>query len=325
MFERKLYLSISILLITILSLALAACSKPSTPKVSAGAVTLRMALLPVLDTLPIYVAQQEGLFAQQDLIVELIPVASATERDQIIAAERADGMINEALSTALYNQDQIQIQIVRYARVATPEQPLFRILAAQNSEIRMIEDLKGVPVGISEGTAIEYLNDRLLQAQGFTPDEIKIVAVPKISDRMALLDSGELEAAMLSEPLSSLAVQQGARLILDDTSHPEYSFSTIAFRKSVIDQHPNAIRGFLAAFEAAVDLINAAPDKYTSVLSDQNLVPPHLVDSFNVPTFARAGVPTQEQWEDMLSWAKQKGLLSEDVPYQGSVDASFLP
>ena len=105
----------------------------------------------------------------------------------------------------------------------------------------------GVGVGISEGTVIEYLTDRLLEAEGFSADEIQGVAVPKIPDRMALLGTGELSAAMLPEPLSSLAELQGARVILDDTRHPEYSFSVISFRKAVIDENPQAISGFLAA------------------------------------------------------------------------------
>ncbi len=68
-----------------------------------------------------YVAQKEGLFEKHGVKVELVPVASAPERDQVIAAGQADGMINEALSTALYNKDQVQVQIVRYARAATPD------------------------------------------------------------------------------------------------------------------------------------------------------------------------------------------------------------
>ena len=71
-----------------------------------------------------------------------MPVASAPERDQLIAAGQADGMINEALSTALYNKDEVQVQIVRYARAATAQIALFSILASGKSEIETLEELK---------------------------------------------------------------------------------------------------------------------------------------------------------------------------------------
>jgi NitT/TauT family transport system substrate-binding protein len=317
-------------------LALAACAQAGTPiagpsepaipePTTSEPVTLKIAVLPILDTLPMFVAQKEGLFAKHGVAVEFIPVGSAAERDQVIVAGQADGMINEAVSTALYNKEQVQVQTVRYAQAATPQQALFRILSAPRSNITIPNDLKGFEIGVSQGTVIEYLTDRLLQAEGFAPEEIKKIAVPKISDRMALLSSGELKAAMLPEPLSSFAAQQGAIVVLDDTKHPEYSYSTITFRKPVIDQNPEAVRAFLAAIEEATSLINANPDQYSSLLSDQKLVPQPLVGSFKVPTFVGAGVPSQAQWNDVLAWLKAKGLLTGDLAYADSINDSFLP
>lgn len=311
-----------VFVILLMSMLLGACSQITG---SSEPVTLKMAVLPILDTLPMYVAQEEELFAENGVIVEFIPVGSAAERDQVISAGQADGMINELVSTMFYNKDNVQVQVVRFARSATTETALFRILAAGNSGINSVDELKGTQIGISEGTVIEYLTDRLLQAQGFTNDEINSVAVPKIPDRMALLGSGELPAAMLPEPLSSLAMQEGAVLILDDTSNPELAYSTIAFRKQVIDEHPEAIRGFLAALEEAVIRINADPEKYSSLLSDQNLVPPSLVGEYKVPSFVTAGVPTERQWDDVYDWAKEKDLLEEQVHYRDSVTSEYLP
>jgi NitT/TauT family transport system substrate-binding protein len=319
--KPKLYSCLSLLLA--FGLFLAACT-PATPQ-PAQSVTLRLALLPVLDTLPVYVAQQEGLFAARGVNVEIIPVGSAPDRDQLIAAGQADGMINEVLSTMFYNREQVQVQVVRYARAATPSTRLFSILASGQSDINSLEQLKGVEIGISQGTVIEYLTDRLLESEGFTAGEIKSVAVPRIDLRMTLLGSGELKAAMLPEPLTSLALQQGARLIIDDTSHPQYSFSTLSFRKAVVDQNPEAVRAFLAAYEEAVSRINANPDQYSTLLSEQKLVPPPLEGMFKVPQFATAGVPTQEQWDDTLAWAAAKGLLAREVSYSSSVRADLLP
>ncbi len=319
-------LSFTLASVLICGLILAACAPSSQPPAApAQAVTLKIALLPVLDALPMYVAQKEGLFEKQGVKVEFVPVASAPERDQLIAAGQADGMINEALSTALYNKDKTQVQTVRFARAATKDIPLFSMIASGKSEIASAQELKGVEIGISQGTVIEYLTDRLLQASGLSKDEIKTIAVPKIPDRLNLLNTGELKAAMLPEPATSLAIGQGNKVVLDDTLHPEYSFSTISFRKPVIDQSPQAIRGFLAAIEEATDLINADPAKYASLLVEQKILPQPLANSFKVPIFVKAGVPSETQWNDMLTWAKEKGILKQDVSYGESVNPSFLP
>ena len=166
---------------------------------------LKIAVLPILDALPMYVAQENGYFEDQNLEVEFIPVGSAAERDQVIASGQADGMINDLVSTLLYNQDATQIQVVSFARTATPEFPQFRILAAKDSGIDSVNDLKGVEIGISEGSVIEYTTDRLLEEEGFSASDIATLAVPSIPVRMSLLDSGELKAANLPDPLSSFS------------------------------------------------------------------------------------------------------------------------
>ncbi len=292
---------------------------------AAESVTLKIAVLPIIDTLPMYVAQQEGLFAKHGVTVEFIPVASAPERDQLLAAGQADGAVNEILADMLFNKDKIQMQAVRYALRPSEGAGHFFIIASAKSGITDAQGLKGVEIGVSQGTVIEYVTERLLQAEGLTSDEIKTIAVPKIPDRMALLASGELNAGVLPDPLGALAVQQGAVIVLDDSNHPEYGFSVISFRKEVIDANPEAVKGFLAAVEEAVALVNADAKKYTSVLSDHKIVPPPLLETYKVPPFPTAGVPTEAEWNDALVWAKDKGMLTADVSYADSVNAGLLP
>lgn len=290
-----------------------------------AASTLKIAVLPIVDTLPMYVAQQEGLFANHGVTVEFIPVASAPERDQILSAGGADGTINETLAVMLFNKENVQMQVVRYALRPTAGNGHFFILASAKSGITSVDGLKGVEIGVSQGTVIEYVTDRLLQTSGFTSDEIKTIAVPKIPDRMALLASGELNAGVMPDPLASLVVSQGGVIVADDSSHPEYGFSVISFRKEVIDNNPDAIKGFLAAIDEATVLLNAEPAKYKNILSEQKLVPAPLLDAYKAPVFPTAGVPTEEEWQDALSWLKEKGILTADISYADSVNASFLP
>jgi NitT/TauT family transport system substrate-binding protein len=313
--------------VALISLLLTACAPSSTPteEVEQGPIKVRVAALPILDTLPMYVAQQEGLFAKHGVEIEFIPAGSAPKRDELINAGQADAMINEIVSTMFYNKETLRVQIVRYARTATADSPLFRILASESSGIESIEGLKGVQIGVSKGTVIEYLTDRLLQKEGFTADEIQTISVPDIGQRMALLASGELEAGMLPDPLSTLAVLQGSKVILDDTAHPEFSNSVYSFRKEYIDQHPQAVKGFLAAIEEAVGMINADPQGWNNLLVEQKLVPEPLISSFELPQFVTSGVPSMSQWTDVLGWALDKGLLSGDVPYKESVTTEYLP
>lgn len=309
------------LCLVIASLALGACAPAATPE----SVTLRIGVLPILETLPLYVAQSQGYFAAEGLQIEIVPAASAAERDQLMQAGQIDAIINDLVSVLLYNKDQVQIIVVRFARVASAQDPAYRILASKASGFTSVEDLAGVPIGVSEGTVIEYVTDRLLQSEGLAADQIQTVAVPKIADRMALLESGELKAATLPDPLSSLALQAGATLIIDDTAHPEFGTSVLSFRKAFVDDNPQAVRGFLRAVEKATADVNADPAKWTPLLTDNKLVPAPLIGTYRLPVFPSGSVPSEVQYADARSWAIEKGLLAGSAAYADSVDASYLP
>ena len=304
----------------ILILLLSSCTllRPAQP------VTVRVGVLPILDVLPIYVAEAQGYFPKS-LKVEIIPVASAAERDQLMAAGQLDVIVNDLVSVALYNREKPQVVVVRTARAATPSFPQFYILASPKSDIQKVEDLRGVAIGISEATIIHYVTERLLQAEGLKPEEIKWVPVPRIPDRMAALASGDLKAATIPDPLALLAMQQGARLILDDSRHPQYSLSVYSFRKAFVQEHPEAVRAFLAAIEKAVKDVNSDKAKWAGLLVEKKLVPPALTGSYAIPDFPPASVPGKDQWEDVMKWALEKGLISSLLPYEESVKADFLP
>lgn len=316
---RTLMIPLS-LLVLILTPVVSGCTD-RTPE----AMTLRIGVLPILDALPLYVAESEGYFAEAGVQVTLVPVASAAERDQLLQAGQLDGVINDLVALALYNREGSRLVGVRYAMQATSAIPQFRILVAGNTDIIEPAQLRGVQIGISQGTVIEYVTERLLTAEGLAVTEIVGLAVPKIPDRLALLEAGQIAAATLPEPLASLAVQQGARVILDDTRHPEFSCSVFAFRREVTTAQPEAIRGFLAAIERASSQINGDKTRWDGMLSSQNLVPPSMLGTYALPDYPGATAPTREQFEDVVQWLRVNELLNASVEYAEAIDSHFLP
>ena len=311
---RKLKVIHILLIFCISMVALSGCQKLESS-------SLRIAVLPILDTLPLYVAEAEGYFTARGINVELIPAASAAERDQLLQAGQIDGFITDLVALALYNRDATQVVAVRYAMVPTADFAQFRILAAAQSGIATVKDLRGVLIGVSEGTVIEYVTYRLLEAEGLSTDAIATLAVPKIPDRMALLSAGELSAATLPEPLASLAMQQGAIVIADDTTHPEISCSVYAFRKDVIDQQPKTVRAFLAAIDEASAALNADKSRWSTLLSEKGLVPVPLAGTYTLPDYPADVIPTEAQFADAVAWLQNTGRLTTTPAYEDSVES----
>lgn len=328
---QSLWAVISLMVVAGLALAACAGSAPLPPTATAPVVTklapttIRIGMLPILDGLPLYVAEAQGYFAEQNIKVEFVPVASAAERDQLMQAGQIDAMINDLVSTLFYNKDGATITIVRFARTATPEYPQYRILAGKDSGIEDVAGLAEVEIAVSQGTVIEYVTDRLMEAEGIAPADIKMVAIPKIPDRLAALGDGTVKAATIPDPAAMAAIAGGAVVILDDTKHPEYGNSVFSFSTAFLNANSDAVKGFLAAYEKAVADVNADKTKWNDILLANKLLSEALIGSYTLPDYPAASVPSEAQFADVNGWAKGKGLLSGEVSYADSVTTAYLP
>ena len=286
---------------------------------------LKVSLIPVLDTIPVLVAQQNGYFKEQGIEVEAVPVKSPQEQNALVQAGQVDGMLTDLVVVGIFNKQTPQVKALYTSRRPFPDAPLFRILASPKANINGPADVKGVPIGISQNTVIEYLTSRLLEGAGLKPEEIKGEEVNAIPVRFEQLLNGNLKAATLPDPLAQGAIAAGAKLVADDTKRPELSQSVLAFRTEALNNKPNTVRKFLVAWEKAVNELNAHPEKYQSLLIEQGRVPKSIENSYKMPPFPEKGVPSESEVADVLAWMKAKGLVARDVPYQDMVDKTYLP
>jgi len=323
-------------LTAIVALAAGGCSVAQTPagsatvemrrvdETAAASGRLRIGVLPITDAVPLYIALQEGYFEEEGLAVELVPVASAAERDQLMIAGGIDGQISDMVATALFNAEEPRLRIVRKARQAYPGAPQFRILVPKDSPIVSVDDLRGVQIAVSENTIVQYVTERLLQKEGLDASSISTISVPQIPVRYQLLMEGQVKAATLPEPLGTLAILEGARAILDDSAHPEISQSVLTFRADILEERPGDVRRFLAAYERAIEDTRTRPEEFHNLLVEKGRVPEALADQYTFPPLPGPEVPSREEWEGVVQWALVKRLLKHPVAYEDAVDASFV-
>lgn len=299
----------------------AATRAPLTPTTPGN---LRIGVLPITDVVPFYVAQQQGYFKEQGVTVELVPVSSAAERDQLMGTQQIDGELNDLVSTVLFNAQSPKIKIVRQARIAFPNAAEYWILTPKDSAIKTAQDLKGKEIAISQNSVIEYVTQRLLEAEGLTAADIKTTNVPAIPTRLQLLQQNQVAAANLPDPLASLAILQGARIVVDDTKHTEYSMSVISFRTDIVGNRGADVKKFLGAYDKAIGDIRTKPDQLRNILIDVGRVPDQLKDNYKFPPFPDPGLPSKAQWDDVVKWAIDRKLITAPVTYESSIDSGFL-
>jgi NitT/TauT family transport system substrate-binding protein len=312
-------------LLTIVLAGLFSAVTPSDTYAKKEENVLKIALLPIIDAFPLYVAEEEGLFAKEGVNVKAIPVASGLERDQLMQAGEIHGMLNEMTTTAAFNRNKVQVKIIGICRASEEGSPLFRILAAPGGNVKSAEDLANIPIGVSKGTIIEYVTDRLLTGKGLKQSLIITKSVPSIPERYQLLMQGQLKAVTLPDPIGKSALDAGAVEVINDTLNKKLSVSVLSFSTAAIAENREAVILFMKAWNRAAANINKDPEAYRELLLKKIGIPGNVQSTYIIPPFSVNQVPDAGQWDDVMKWMIEKGLLETALPYEESVSTMFLP
>ncbi len=282
---------------------------------------LRIGVLPVLNTLPLYVAQAAGYFDEAGVVVELVPFQSGLDRQTALLAGATDASNDDLIGVLLLNAGGVEVRVVRHD---PPAEVFFALIAGPGSDLESVADLAGASVGISHNTLIQYLTDAMLASVGMSADQVEYVEVAEIPVRFQLLLQGQIDTATLPEPLIQAALGAGGRVLLDDSALT-YVPTVLSFRADTLAEKGDAVRAFLLAYERAVEAINADAEAFREVMGANIQMPPPLIPILPVPTFFTASVPSAEDFAAVQDWALAIGLLEEALAYEDVVDGSYLP
>jgi len=288
------------------------------PAVSSSGEKLGFGILPVVDVLPLLVGQEKGLFEKEGIDLELISFQSALERDAALQAGRLDGYFGDILNTVLLVQSGEQLKIIATAFHTHPRCRMFGIAVAPGSGITDPAGIKGKDVAISSATVIEYLLDRLLSTRNMSPRDVTKQEIKKIPIRLQMLLSGQVTAALLPEPLLTLAETNGASVVLDDR-YLNTALTVLAVNLKKRPAISTLFPGFLKAYDAAVDMINENPSLFKELLIAKTQFPMAVKDKYPVPVFPARALPAEADVLAVQEWLLKNGLIKTRIPYADMV------
>lgn len=327
--------TLTMLLSAVLALGvLAGCgAKPKdvyqNPKPGAEApkpVTLKIGQLPIVDGLPFWVAQQKEYYKAMGVNVQLITFKSANDRDAALVAGEIDGMLADPVATTTLAASGTKVQIASLGLGANMQEGPMSILAAPKSGVKEITELKGQEIAISTNSIMHFVAEQLLLDAGFTPDEIKFTNIAQIPVRYEALMSGQVKAAILPDPLLSLAANSGAPMLVDDTkAKKNYSMSVIVFTEKALTEKLDGVKRFFNAYNLAVLDIKKDPNAFKELLVTNARLPKEIKEKYQVVPFSFAQAPNQEDLMRIVQWLADKKIIAAPLTYDQLVNKAALP
>ena len=274
---------------------------------------LRVGIGPVFDAIPLMLAQDRGYFQQEGVEVELVLFPNPHERDMALQAGHLDGAVNDLLTVSFLTAAGFDFRGTNIAKAR------FGIVASPQSGITTLEGLRGRNIGLFPNTITQFIADSLLDMVGVPMTDYDSIAVPNILIRLEMVLNGQIDAAVLPEPILTAATAQGATL-LGTTDGTGLNLAMLFFSQRVLDTRMEEIRAFFRAYYRAATAINADPDAFRDFLVERAGFPVAIRDVFDFLTFTPPAVQEEHHIRRALDWLRARGLLTADISPSDLID-----
>jgi ABC-type nitrate/sulfonate/bicarbonate transport system substrate-binding protein len=213
---------------------------------------------------PVWLAQEQGLYREHGLDVELVFLSSIRTDQGVITGDTPIGYGTNTVATRLSGADVIAI--------AGAVNKLPYTMYTQPS-IRTPQDLRGKTLVATQPGASSTLASLItLRHFGLEPHrDVAIQQTPGTTEMMALMTQGLADAALFSPPASLKAAELGLVPLVNmaDYNIP-FLLTAVGTTGAYAREHPEEVRRFLRAYVASVALARrdaepakAAMSKYT--------------------------------------------------------------
>ena len=288
---------IVMLLVAVFSLTAIGCtSKGDLSKESEENRTLKIGLMPAVDTAPILIAEKNGYFKDAGINVEIEIYSNAQNRQSALQSYQIDGAMTDFIAVATNVDGGFDI------KATTMTDGMFPVLS--NGDVSGKKDIK---VGMMEVSVSNYLIDKWL-GKDYNIEKVFINEIPA---RLAAIQSGELDMGLFPEPVASNGELKGLKKNLygmDD----EFSPDCLVFTGKAIAEKEKAIKAFHEAYNKAVDEINKNPQIARDILVEK--IPntnPEVKDIMVLPTYKKAAIPSDEYLQSIIDWTSK--TLNKDL------------
>lgn len=291
---------------------------PKSGSAASEEKVLVIGTMPDVDSIPLLIAQEKGFFREEGVNVEIKPFKSAMDRDSALQSGNLDGAISDMLAVAFAKEGGFDVKVTS-ASVGS-----YKLVAGKDEAISSVADLAGHEVALSKNTIIEYVTDRIAAQAGLADGDIHKVIVPQIPARLEMLQNGKVTAVTLPEPLASVAVKDGAKLI-DSSDQLGINPGIMMFTAKSVQDKSAEIAAMYRAYNRAVEYLKAEPlEQNMDMIIEKCGFPPSVKGALQLPVYEKAAPPTQQDVTQCISWMYERGLIKKMPSYDELVTAHFV-
>ena len=279
---------------------------------------------------PVFVAKEKGFFKRENLVLEIIVIS---RNEQIVQALISDslqfGNVPPNLLLVLRQQGASDIKLIAgsfngttYSMIALPK-------------YKKMEDLKGSGArlamsGITSAAAM-MMKEVLKQRGVLYPRDYSLLSVGGSNVQFSALQTKQVDGALLAEPISLMAVEQGFSNLADAYKIlPDFQLSAIGVREGWAQKNRSIVVRYLKALVSTYQWLHDNREEAIKLLTnitklDKKYIPKSWETYTKTQIWPRNGEVNLKGIQTLARLMEEDGALKKPSPKpEDIVDSSYL-
>ncbi len=279
-------------------------------------ITVLLDWFPNADHVPMYAAQQQGIFAKHGLKIEFLPPSDPSAPLKLVAAGKYALAVNYQPSVTIARSQGLPVKSIG----VLVEHPLNTISFLKASGIKTPADLKGKTIGYAVAPLDVVLFETIAREAGLAKGDYELINIG-FNITPSLL-SGKMHAvigAYWNYEINELALEghPAGYFPLEKHGVPDFYELVIISNDTFLQQEPETAKRFMMAIEEGLAYTKKNPEAALAAYFKANPDVRKELDSrafqATLPVFANSQEQILAKWQGFAAYALKNGLIEKPV------------
>ena len=263
---------------------------------------LKVAVLPTLDCLPIYLAEDHEMF---DTVadIRLKQFTAQMDVDTALLNDRVElGVTDLVRAERMMKQD----SLIEYLTATNAYWQLISNRVARITDLKHLDDKM---LAMTRYSVTDLLGDLAVDSAKLKPERVFRIQINDVNVRLKMLENNEIDALLMTEPQAAQARLLKHKVLLD-TRKQDMQMGAIVMRSKVLAERNRKVqlKVFIKGYNAACDSINKyGISHYRDLVMKYCKVKREAVDT--IPKnlkFSHIKKPREKDIEQARKWLSKK-------------------
>ena len=267
---------------------------------SADTALIKVAVMPTLDCLPLYLAADHGMFQRHGASVSLYAYEAQMDCDTAFQCGWVGAMATDLVRAERLRQQGMQLDYL------TATDLHWQLLSSRSSRVKRLSQMEDKMLAMTRYSATAMLADQLVDTSGVVNEHVFRIQVNSIFVRLSMLETQVMDLLLLPEPQAT-AARNLESPVLYDTHWNQVAMGVVIMNDTTISDatlRTKQREAFLEAYNEACDSLNELGlNRYRDIIMKRCGVAPAVVESLPKDIrFTPAHQPLQPDVDRAVNW-----------------------